>query len=1074
MRKLTVFLVLLLFAGLQVVFAQQKVTGKVTSADNLPLPGVSVVVKGTTIGTATDGDGNFSISVPNAQATLQFSFISFEPQEVKVGNQSTFNISLKEATEELKEVVVTALGIKREAKSLGYSATNVKTDELNTSKNANYMQNLEGKVAGLNITVPASGVGGSSQIRLRGQAAFDGANNSPLIVINGLPMDQGARGNNGAGSRDTGDNLSAVNPDDIESMTVLKGATAAALYGSRAANGAIIITTKSGQKGQALGVEFSTSYTAQEALDYFKFQQVYGEGIKGLKPTTAAEAVTNGAQSWGARYDGVDTPIWDGTSVPYSFYGNRIKDYYQMGRIATNTVAVSGGGAGGSFRASFSNTDGSGLEPQNTYKKNTFNIGVSHDISKKLKFTSNISYTKEDYVNPPQIGGQGAGSMNFLTRLAMSNPLSHYRDNSVAANGTEATTSGFAGTIQNPYYARQVGQSYVNTRDRFLGTSTLRYDVTDWLYAQARYSYDYSVSFTESKNPSGIAASNVATNADGTYKGSYNLGESKGTNVNADFLVGANKTFNKISVSGSIGGNTLRVNNHNFNDAISNFTVKDFFSISNGVTKTPTYGYSQTRVNSLYGLAELSYNSMIYLNVTGRNDWFSVLNPLYNDKFYPSVSGSFVFSELLKDQTWMTFGKLRASWAQVGSSNGVNAYDGTMTYGLGTYQFNGQTTASIGTSAAPNPLLQPFTVTEKEVGLEVRLFNNKLHIDLGYFDKVTTDQIMSVQLSDASGYNTSKKNTGSLKNMGLETLVEYTAVKTRNFSWETAWNNTYLKTEVLSVGNNPDGTPIQDFLVLDFNGTGNEFLGQLHYTRGMAMNMLYTKTYVRNDKGEILVNDDGTLVKPTDYVPVGSSIPKFTGGWNNTFTYKNLTLGVFMDYKLGGYVLSSTYLNMTRQGMSDLSLEGRRVYADGTVEKGLVFPGVYAKDGTFKDPVSGVTVSHKAGDQNASAVTDLQTFYSNYRNYQIGDPFTFKSDFVKLRSVSLSYNFSNLIKKVDFLKFVKGLSMTASCRNVATLYKDIPNLDPEALQSSGDTRAGYENSSLPTTRDFMFGLNIKF
>jgi hypothetical protein len=333
-----------------------------------------------------------------------------------------------------------------------------------------------------------------------------------------------------------------------------------------------------------------------------------------------------------------------------------------------------------------------------------------------------------------------------------------------------------------------------------------------------------------------------------------------------------------------------------------------------------------------------------------------------------------------------------------------------------------------------------------------------VHFDLGYFNKITTDQIMSVNLSDASGYSTSKQNLGSLKNSGVEFLVEYTPIETKDFSWTTAWNTTYLKTEVLSVGKNPDGTPIQDLLVIYYNGTGNEFLGELHYTVGMAMNQLYTKTYLRDANGNILLQDNGKLLATTNTVPVGSSLPKHTGGWNNTVTYKNFTLGVFIDYKLGGTVLSSTYLNMTRQGMSDLSLEGRRVNPDGTVEAGLVFPGLYKSSGL----------------PNTTAVTDLQGFYSDYRNLQIGDPFTFKSDFVKLRSVSLSYNLNSVLKNVNFLSFVKGLTLTASCRNVAILYKDIPNLDPEAIQSSGDTRSGYENSSLLTTRDFMFGLNVKF
>jgi hypothetical protein len=297
-----------------------------------------------------------------------------------------------------------------------------------------------------------------------------------------------------------------------------------------------------------------------------------------------------------------------------------------------------------------------------------------------------------------------------------------------------------------------------------------------------------------------------------------------------------------------------------------------------------------------------------------------------------------------------------------------------------------------------------------------------------------------------------------LKNSGIESVIEYTPVQTKNFSWTTAWNNTYLKTEVLSVGKNPDGSAIKDLLLLYFNGTGNEFLGELHYTVGKAMNLLCTRTYLRNDKGEILINTNGRLLGTTTVVPWGSSIPKFTGGWNNTFTYKKLTLGVFIDYKLGGKVMSSTMLNMTRQGFSKLSLEGRRIYADGSVEQGLVFPGVYQSTGL----------------PNTTAVTDLQTFYADYRNLQIGDLFVFKSDFVKLRNISLSYDFASLIHKVDILGFVKGFTLTASCRNVYIFYKDLPNLDPEAIQSSGDYRAGYENASLPTTRNFLFSLNAKF
>src|SRR5690606_5641138 len=432
--------------------------------------------------------------------------------------------------------------------------------------------------------------------------------------------------------------------------------------------------------------------------------------------------------------------------------------------------------------------------------------------------------------------------------------------------------------------------------------------------------------------------------------------------------------------------------------------------------------------------------------------------PEKNSKFYPSVSGSFIFSELLDNQTWLTYGKLRASWAQVGSANGVNPYDGALTYSINANPFNGQSLAGISGNLAPNPTLQPFTVTEKEIGLEMRLFNNKVLLDVAAFDKVTTDQIIDVTISNASGYDNSRENKASLQNRGLETLIQVTPIETTNFSWTTSWNNAYLATKVLDVGNE-SGT----ILVLYFNGTGNEFLGELRYTEGLPMNQLYTRTFRRNASGQILVNDNGRLLatnsstpgaeKTNGFLPVGSSIPKHVGGWNNTITYKNFTLGVHFDYKFGGTVLSSTHLNMLRQGLSKMSLEGRR-----QGENGIVMDAVY----------------ESSGEPNTTAVTDLQGFYADYRNLQIGDPFTFKSDFIKLRNISLTYNFTNAIQSVPALSFVKGLSLTAACRNVAILFKDLPGLDPEAIQSSGDFRAGYENSSLPTTRNYNLTLNVRF
>jgi TonB-linked SusC/RagA family outer membrane protein len=1035
----------------------QTINGIVSDDVNKPLAGVTVTVKGTQRSVITGDDGRFSISAASKDK-LVFSYVGFTTQEIAVNGKTNIVVSMVKASlRELDAVVVTALGIKKGSKRLGYSTTSVKTDELVTNRTTNVMESLEGKVSGLNITPPAAGAGSSNQIRLRGQVGFAGADNSPLIVINGLPLDQGARFADGGGQqRDRGDNLANINPDDIESMTVLKGAAAAAIYGSRAARGAIIITTKSGQKNQGIGVDFTSSYSTSQALNFMDeiVQTQYGQGQGGIKFTTAGQVQANGQFGWGAKLDGQPTINFDGEMRPYSAHPYQLFDYLQTGTNFTNTLGLSGGGANGSFRTSISTTDAKGIVPGNEYKRRIFNVGINHTIAKKLKLQLNINYADEDYINPPQIGTQGDGAVNFFNRLPISTPIEAYRDHAINAAGAEWKTSGFLGTVNNPYYTLQKRQKYKEDRSRLLGTTTLRYDFTSWLYAQGRFNYDRGDNFAEWNTLNGSGAE-VLTNNDGTYRGSFNLSQTTNTDINADFLIGGNKQFKKFSVDASFGGNTLRSEFKNPTQSATNFSGPDLYSIPNGTVKTQAYGYSRSRINSLYGLAEIGYNDLLFLNFTGRNDWFSVLNPDNNSKFYSSVSGSFIFSQLIPKVQWLSYGKLRASWAEVGSIAGVGPYEGLLTYTYNQNPFNNQTLASVNGTNVPNPVLAPFTVTEKEIGLELRLFKNRLLLDVSTYDKVTKDQIVDVVLSAASAYTGFKQNVASLKNSGLETQVEYKAIQNKDFSWTTSWNNAYLKTKVLNVGT-PSGTR----LLLYFNGTGNEFLGEIRYTEGLGMNQLYTRTYRRNAKGEIVVGANGRLLESqggpvgNGFVPVGSSIPKFTGGWNNTLTYKNFSLGIHVDYKFGGTVLSSTLLNMTRQGHSKLSLEGR--------EGGLIFPAVYESSG-----LPNTTAITVAGN-------GLQTFYTDYRNLQIGDPFTFKSDFVKLRNISLTYNFSALIKKVPVLKYAKGFSMSASCRNVAILYKDLPGLDPEAIQSSGDVRAGYENSSLPTTRNYNLTLNVKF
>lgn len=1032
-------LMLICFWLLSSVAFAQKISGKITSTtDGKEMPGVSIQVKGTTNGTTSDAQGNYSINAPQ-NATLVFSFIGQVTQEIKVGNQTTINVALEEDATSLNEVVVTALGIKKESKRLGYAAETVRVDEIQKNRTVNVMTSMEGKIAGLDITPPSSGAGSSTKIRLRGQSAFAGANNSPLIVINGLPMDQGARGANGNNSLDLGDNMQQINPDDIENMTVLKGATAAAIYGSRAANGAIIITTKSGSINKGLGIEFTSNFVSDEVLDLSEFQMVYGQGQAGKRPANQGQAITTGQFGWGEKYDGAPTVQFDGELRPYSPNPTRIKDFYRNGQAFTNTVALSGGNGKGGFRLSFSNQEALGITPNNSYYKKIFNAGINQSINDKLNVSFNINYTNENNNNPPQVGVQGIGTPNFLYRLSNTIGLDALKQSAVAPNGTERQTSGFQTTLINPYYIMD-RQFIKDKRDRFLGTTTVRYDIFKWLYLQGRVNMDYGVTLFEQNTPTGVGTSTLLNGAGTGFNGTYGVNTGTNRQMNMDFLLGASKEFKDFSADLSLGGNIFTIRNNSFNQSVTDFTVRDLYSIENGITKSQTYGIYREQVNSIYGFAEFGYKDLVFLNLTGRNDWFSVLNPAQNSSFYPSVSGSFIFSEVLNDVSWLNYGKLRASYADVGSVNGIGAFTGLLNYGILQNPFYGLSLGQINNGNSPNPLLRPFNVSEKEVGVELKLFGSRVNVDVALYDKQTRNQILTVEISNTSGYSGTPLNLGSLQNRGLEVMIDVTPIKKSNFVWRSSFNTAINNTKVLALA------PGTNRLIVSSFG-GNEFIGSLVYEVGQPLNQLAAKTYRTNEKGEIVLQNNGRLLANTGAdVLFGSALPKFTGGWNNTFSYKNLSLLVHMDYKAGGKVLSSTALNGLRQGHTKASLVGR--------EGGVVFPGVLAD-----------------GQKNTAAV-DPQLFYTDYRNLQIADPFIFNSDFIKLRNITLTYDMTNLVGSK--VKFVKGLTLSATCRNVLILKKYIDDLDPESFASSGDFRTGYEQTSLPTTRSYGFNLNVKF
>jgi len=1017
---------------------QQKeniVSGRVTSTTGDPLIGVNVTIKGTTIGITTDINGKFSIPVADSKAILLFSFIGYETQEVTVGNQAIVNVSLIERMNQINEVVVTALGIKKEAKRLGYATATVNNTNITTNRTTNVGNSLVGKVAGLNISAPAGGPGGSSKIRIRGQSSF-GGDNSPLIIVNGVPINNSGisaggsagngTGNPTGGSSDQGDGLQSINQDDIETMTVLKGAAAAALYGYRAKDGAIIITTKTGSARPGIGVELNSNFQVDEALDYTNFQYIYGQGENGLRPTTVAEAQSSGVHSFGEKFDGAPTPQFDGSTQPYLPNKNRIKDFYRAGTNLTNSVALTGNSDKGNFRLSFANTDANSIMPNSDYHKKILNLGLNYKFTPKLTLQLNFNYSNEKNHNPPQIGLQDMNANTTIYTMANSIDVHWLKNTYMDANGNEQPLARFTNR-NNPYWVALKRFENVD-RDRLFGNVSLRYQLLSWLYVQGRVGQDYYTRPYDYDRPTGTRSISAAASG---YNGYYYQDESTFRERNMDFLIGATQKVGDFGVDLTFGGNSMQQTNTDIGASVTNFYVRDLYTIENGQTKNPFYNYSKKDVNSLYGSAEFSYKSYLYLNLTGRNDWFSTLNPKSNNYLYPSASMSYIFTQSFKSvPAWLTYGKLRASYAEVGGD--TDPYSNNLYYSINANQFNGTALGSISGTVSPNANLRPLKVKETEVGLELRTLDNRVNLDLAVYKKNTVDEILSVDISNASGFSQTLVNVGKLENKGIEVLLTFVPVKTDKFMWETVFNTSYNISKVIALAGGQTRFDV---------GTG-EFFGFVSHEVGMPLASLRGFDYKRDANGKIITV--GGLFQQGNIITFGSAIPKYIGGWLNTFNYKHIRLFAQIDYKADFKIMSNSNLNFLREGLSKQSLVGR--------EGGVVFDGVNA-DGT----------------PNTTAVP-AQQFYTQYRSTGIATPFVYDGSFIRFRSLSLGYDISRFVSKVG----IKEMTVSAVCNNVFMISKHIDNLDPEAQVSTSDNLQGIETHTLPTTRSYGFNINIKF
>ncbi|MDQ4139981.1 MAG: SusC/RagA family TonB-linked outer membrane protein [Bacteroidota bacterium] len=1071
MKKKLLFILFMTCWLTMAVRAQIPIKGRVTGAGNEPLPGVSILVQGTSQGTTTDVNGNYSLQAP-ATGTLVFSYIGYNAKTVPVNNQATINVTLEADTKQLSEVVVTALGVTREKKALGYSVTEVGGENLTQARENNVSNALAGRVAGVNVSRTASGPAGSSRVVIRGNKSLQG-NNQPLYVVDGIPMDNSNFGQAGIwGGADRGDGMASINPDDIESMTVLKGASAAALYGARAANGVINITTKKGSKRKGIGVEYNSNFVFERINNQTDLQKEYGSGnyvrtnpndptspYVASKPTSLQQAYDWGADSWGPRFDGSPVLQFDGQTRPYTYHGDNWNKFYETGTAWTNTLSLTGGGDNQTFRFSVSDLRSQSVIPNSGFDRFNVSLATNGKFGKRLTFDAKVLYSNENAQNRPYLSDSPNNAFQSVYRMPGDHDIDTYKGdpNKLGAipEGTDpALLSLWGKTVgeefqqsnnpwgQNPYWATyQV--SVDDRRDRVIPSAQLRYNITDYLYISGRAGMDWFTRRDQDIVPQGTGH---------TRGGLMTEGEDRVREINLEAMIGIDKTFGNIGVNAFIGGNRMRRSNERISASGNGFNVPFEHFINNTVIRNFGYGYSASGINSLFASAEFDYKGFLFLTGTLRNDWFSVLNPDINDILYPSIGTSFVFTDAISGlPAWLSLGKVRASWAQVGNVT-VGPYQTINTYSILGATHVGSPMASFSTAqgqngSIPNPNLLPLTSTEFETGVDLRFLDNRLGLELTYYNQRTTNDILNANISSGSGFGSTLVNVGELQNKGIEVLLSATPVRGA-LIWDASLNLARNRNKVISLieGNNE--------LIVEEPRTRTVYVKHIV---GQPFGVLTGLVQKRSPDGQLVFNSDGSPKESSSYEVIGNGLANWTGGFNNSFSFKNFNLGFLIDFKLGGDIYSGTNVRLTQWGLHKQSVQGREGQEPLTVS-GVTQNGTDASGNPVYEQFSKTLTPQEA--QN----------YWNQMGNRVQDHFVYDASFAKLRQLTFGYNFpSSLLQKTPF----QSLTLSFVARNLAILWKNTENIDPESTYTSGNGQ-GLDYFGMPQTRTFGFNLRVGF
>ena len=1029
------------------VLAQNiSVSGTVTDKNNEPLPGVYVVLQGTKTGTSTDVDGSYVLSAP-ADGTLLFTSMGMKDVVVPINGKKVINVTMEEDALMLEDVVITALGIKKERKSLGYAVTDLKSDELMKNKSANAITSLSGKIAGVNITQSSGAAGSGAQIILRGgTSGSEGKDNQPLFVVDGIIYDNSSNvvGNSAfdgsmRSATTSSNRVMDINPDDIENMSILKGPAASALYGSRAANGVVLITTKKGKEG-SIEVNLNSKLSTSWAKNLPSVQKEFARGYM-------QDNYDNSGKYIGTTYNDLAYNSW-GERTSAQTYDN-IGNFFEGGLILDESLSISGGTQNSSFYLSGSLYDQDGIVPTTGYRKYAFRFNGEQKAG-IFTFNANAAYsdahTDRTLTGAALYGSSGTGALYAVYNWSPFDDMSHYLNE----DGTRYRMFDDMDPWDerdNPYWLVNKNKMYDNV-ERFTGSVGIKADVAKWWFIQYKLGVD---SYTQTAS-NRIAANGAIKQV--WQKGMMSDNTSRFRYISHNFISNMNKQFGDFDLNLLLGAQIDDTKTDSNYKMAWNFSVPDFFSYANTTTNNKQFSHaaSQKRLAGVFGEFRASWKNMLFLTVTGRNDWTSTLPKENRSYFYPSVSGSFVFTELLPKSDVLSFGKLRVSWAKVGKD--TNPYEtATSLWPTGVYL--GDKVGVGNTWSKGNPILKPEMTKSTEIGLEMSFFNNRLHFDYAYYTNDSYDQILSPRGPQSTGYIFFSMNAGNVYNKGMELAISGTPIEKKNFKWDIGLN---VAGNRGSVDNLPQGLDVMYVTDVQYAG-----MQAASFNGGKFMAIAGTE-WKRDDNGNVILDKNGMPTYTTSLSEVGNREAKFSGGLNNTLTWKNLSFNMLWEFRVGGDVVNGTQYAMDISGTSKFSgdIRNRSLTVTGVNENGEAVSNTWEPDKTYI-----------YNGKEMSGYNIIKDYYTTYYPKESSNYIT-KVNLLRLRSISLSYDFpQTLLKKVGF---IKRASVMASANNLLlfTNYKGDPEVAAAGAGVGGSSSVGFDYCGVPATAGMTFGINLTF